>query len=43
MNRAALISVSLGLLLGAGVAGLAGCGSPAEAKPLDVTYYYLPG
>ena len=22
---------------------LTGCGSPAQAEPLDVTYYYLPG
>ena len=21
----------------------AGCGAPAQAEPLDVTYYYLPG
>ena len=23
--------------------GAWGCGSPAKAEPLDVTYYYLPG
>ena len=31
-----------GLLLIAVVAPLAGCGT-SEAKPLEVTYYYLPG
>jgi hypothetical protein len=31
------------LALLAGVALLAGCGGPAEAGPLEVTYYYMPG
>ena len=35
---AALFAVALLATVG----GVSGCGS-AEAKPLDVTYYYLPG
>lgn len=31
------------LVLLAGVAVLTGCGSPAEAGVLEVTYYYMPG
>ena len=31
------------LVLLAGVALLAGCGAPAQAEPLEVTYYYMPG
>ncbi len=31
------------LVLLVGVALLAGCGGPAEAGPLEVTYYYMPG
>jgi hypothetical protein len=37
------ISLAACLVLLAGAALLAGCGSPAEAGPLEVTYYYLPG
>ena len=36
---AALVAASVGLAL---LAGISGCGT-AEAKPLEVTYYYLPG
>ena len=35
-------AIVCGLLLIAGAALLAGCGT-TEAKPLEVTYYYLPG
>ncbi len=31
------------LALLAGLALLVGCGGPAEAGPLEVTYYYMPG
>jgi len=37
------LSLAAFLALLAGVALLAGCGGPAEAGPLEVTYYYLPG
>jgi len=37
-----LIAPVGGLLLVAGGVPLAGCGT-SEAKPLEVTYYYLPG
>ena len=35
-------TVCIGLLLGLSLA-VAGCGGPAKAEPLEVTYYYLPG
>ena len=37
-----LVASVCGLLLIAVVAAGAGCGT-SEAKPLEVTYYYLPG
>ena len=40
-KRTMLLASWLALL--AGVALLAGCGGPAEAGPLEVTYYYMPG
>ena len=38
----------LGVIVFIGVAlcvaaAVTGCGTPAQAEPLDVTYYYLPG
>lgn len=35
-------AVALLLLAAAGLVA-AGCGAAAEAEPLEVTYYYLPG
>jgi hypothetical protein len=32
--------LALTLLLGAGTIG---CGTPAKAEPIELTYYYLPG
>lgn len=34
----ACVALALGL-----AGGLAGCGAPAKAEPLELTYYYLPG
>lgn len=31
------------LLAMASLGGGLGCGAPAKAEPLEVTYYYLPG
>ena len=39
-NTTAWICLALGLGL---MNGAAGCGAPAKAEPLEVTYYYLPG
>ncbi len=33
-----VVVVVLALMIGAW-----GCGTPAKAEPLEVTYYYLPG
>ena len=41
MRRFSVI-VLVGLALGVAAAAT-GCGTPAQAEPLDVTYYYLPG
>jgi hypothetical protein len=43
MKRYAMSGAALGLLLSLAAAGLlSGCGT-AQAEPIEVTYYYLPG
>lgn len=38
MHRAVVLSFVMILVVAA-----IGCGAPVEAKPTEVTYYYLPG
>ena len=40
-KRTLFLASGLALLVGAAL--LAGCGGPAQAEPLEVTYYYMPG
>ena len=39
-NRGLCLSAALTLLV---VVCAGGCGTPAKAEPLELTYYYLPG